>query len=112
MDMDFDAVIRWLADHLGVRVMLGMQGAGNTALSVTGHLLRVDDGEITLIDPAPGRIEVFSVGGATLLLLEGDFVSARAIDFGAGRPQLIQAEFLGELSVSVGEAPAQPTASL
>jgi hypothetical protein len=102
--LDFDAVIRWLTDHLGVRVMLAMQGAGNTTLSVTGHLLRVDDGEITLIDPTPGRIEVFSVGGATLVLLEGDFAQAGTTDFGTGGAPFVQASF-GDLVVTVAELP-------
>ncbi|HEV7492310.1 hypothetical protein [Baekduia sp.] len=104
MPLDFDAVIRWLTQHLGVRVMLAMQGAGNTAMSVTGHLLRVDDGEITLIDPSPGRIEVFSVGGATIVLLEGDFEQAGTTDFGTGGAPIVQASF-GEVVVTFAELP-------
>jgi hypothetical protein len=46
------------------------------------------------------------VGDATLVLLEGDFVSAQSVAFGEERPQLVQAEFLGAVSVTVGEAPA------
>jgi hypothetical protein len=105
--LDFDALIRWLTDHLGVRVVLALQGAGNTALSVTGHLLRVDDGEITLIEPAPGRVEVFAVGGATLVLLEGDFAQAGTTDFGTGGAPLVQASF-GDLVVTVAELPVAP----
>jgi catechol 2,3-dioxygenase-like lactoylglutathione lyase family enzyme len=103
--LDLDAVIRWLTEHLGVRVVAAVQGSGNTALSATGHLLRVDDREITLIDPAPGRVEVFAVGGATLVLLEGDFAQAGTTDFGTGGARLVQAAF-GEVVVTVAELPA------
>jgi hypothetical protein len=108
MDLDFDAVIGWLDAHVGQRVFAATQSAsaaaGNTRLSIAGALARAD-GEITLVDPRPGRIEAFRVGEGTLVLLEGDFLEARAIDFGQGRPQLVQAEFLGAVSVTVGEAP-------
>jgi hypothetical protein len=108
MDLDFDAVIGWLDGHVGQRVFAATQSAsaaaGNTRLSIAGALARAD-GEITLVDPRPGRIEAFRVGEGTLVLLEGDFLEARAIDFGQGRPQLVQAEFLGAVSVTVGEAP-------
>jgi hypothetical protein len=110
MSMDFAAVIAWLDGHLGQRVFAATQSAsedaGNTRLSVVGTLARVEDGEITLVDPRPGAVEVFRVGDGTFVLLEGDFLSAEALDFGAGRPQLVQAEFLGAVSVTVGEAPA------
>jgi hypothetical protein len=106
MTIDFDGVLAWLRDHLGQRVVAAAtQPEGNTALSATGHLLRVDDREVTLIDPAPGRVEVFAVGGATLVLLEGDFTGAGTTDFGSGRPALVQATF-GELVVTVAELPA------
>ncbi|HMJ35671.1 MAG TPA: hypothetical protein VK501_17320 [Baekduia sp.] len=108
MSMDFDALIAWLDGHVGQRVFAATQSAsqdaGNTRLSVVGALARAE-GEITLIDARPGRIEAFSVGDATLVLLEGDFLDASPIDFGAGRPQMVQAEFHGAVSVTVGEAP-------
>ena len=105
MTMDFDGVVGWLRERLGQQVVAAAQGGGNTALSVTGHLLRVDDREINLIDPAPGRVEVFAVAGATLVLLEGDFVSAGTTDFGSGRAPLVQATF-GALVLTVAELPA------
>jgi uncharacterized protein (AIM24 family) len=107
--LNFDAVIAWLDDHLGRRVFAATQSAseeaGNTRLSIVGPLARAE-GEITLIDPRPGRIEAFTVGDGTLVLLEGDFLAAETVDFGAGRPQVVQAEFRGDVSVTVGEAPA------
>jgi hypothetical protein len=105
MDMDFDGVVGWLRDHLGRPVVAAAQAEGNTTMSVTGHLLRVDDREINLVDPAPGRVEVWSVGGATLVLLEGDFTGAGTADFGTDRPALLQATF-GDLVVTVAERPA------
>jgi hypothetical protein len=106
--MDFDGVLAWLTDHLGRQVVAAAQAEGNTTMSVTGHLLKVDDREITLIDPAPGRVEAFAVGGATLVLLEGDFTRAGTTDFGGGRPALVQATF-GALTVTVAELPAGPS---
>ncbi|HWH92441.1 MAG TPA: hypothetical protein VNT03_01155 [Baekduia sp.] len=105
--MDFDGVIAWLTARLGRQVVAATQGAGegvsNTSLSIGGPLLRRDDGDVTLIDPPPGRVEAFAVGSATLVLLEGDFVSAGSTDFGTGGgPLLIQATF-GDLLVSVAE---------
>jgi hypothetical protein len=105
MDMDFDGVAGWLRDHLGRHVVAAAQAEGNTTMSVTGHLLRVDDREINLVDPAPGRVDVWSVGGATLVLLEGDFTGAGTADFGTDRPALLQAMF-GDLVVTVAELPA------
>jgi hypothetical protein len=108
MTMDFDAVIRWLLDHLGQQVVAATQGAGeavgNTGLSASGPLLRRDDGEVVLIDPPPGRVEAFAVGSATLVLLEGDFVGAASTDFGTGAAALVQARF-GDLLVTVAEVP-------
>jgi hypothetical protein len=108
MTLDFDAVIAWLDGHAGRRVFAATQStseeAGNTRLTVVGALARAV-GEITLIDPQRGRIEAFTVGDGTLVLLEGDFVTAETLDFGAGRPQLVQAAFRGDVSVTVGEAP-------
>jgi hypothetical protein len=110
MDMDFAAVIAWLDGHVGQRVFAATQSAagdaGNTRLSVVGPLARIEEGEITLIDPRPGRVEPFRIGDGTLVLLEGDFLAATSVDFGAGRPQMVQAEFVGAVSVTVGEAPA------
>ncbi|MCW2984809.1 MAG: hypothetical protein JWR63_2379 [Conexibacter sp.] len=105
MTMDFDGVVAWLRDHLGQRVVAAAQGDGNTGLSVVGPLLKVDDREINLVDARPGRVEVFAVGGATLVLLEGDFLAAGTTDFGTGRPALVQATFR-ELVVTVAETPA------
>lgn len=102
--MDFDGVLAWLNDHLGRRVVAAAQADGNTTMSVQGHLLRRDEGEITLVDPAPGRVEAWSIGGATLVLLEGDFTAARTTDFGSGRAPLVQAAF-GDLVVTVAELP-------
>ncbi|MCW3023457.1 MAG: hypothetical protein JWR30_2779, partial [Conexibacter sp.] len=115
MGMDFDGLIAWMDGHVGRRVFVATQSAleeaGNTRLTLIGPLARVEDGEITLIDPRPGRIEVFQVGdGGTLVLLEGDFVTARPIDFGQGFPQIIEAEFLGAVGVTLGEAPADAPA--
>jgi hypothetical protein len=110
MTMDFDGVIAWLRARLGQQVVAATQGAGdavgNTGLSVAGPLLARDDGEITLIDPPPGRVEAFAVGSATLVLLEGDFVAAGATDFGTGGAVLVQATF-GSLVVSVAEVPRE-----
>jgi hypothetical protein len=104
MDMDFDGVLAWLQAHLGHRVVAAATAEGNTTMSVRGHLLRVDEGEINLIDPTPGRIGAWSVGGATLVLLEGDFTGAGTTDFGTGRAPLVQATF-GSLVVTVAELP-------
>lgn len=79
MDLDYDGVAAWLRERLGRRVLCSVQGDGNTGLSVVGPLLQRDHGEVQLIDPRPGRVEAWSVGGATLLLLEGDLAEARAV---------------------------------
>jgi hypothetical protein len=115
MSMDFDGLIAWMDGHAGQRVFVATQSAledaGNTRLTLVGPLARVEDGEITLIDPRPGRVEVFRVGdGGTLVLLEGDFVTARPIDFGQGFPQMIEVEFHGAVGVTLGEAPAEAPA--
>ncbi len=102
--MDFDGVLAWLRAHLGQRVVAATTAEGNTTMSVRGHLLKVDAGEINLIDPAPGRVEAWSVGGATLVLLEGDFTGAGTTDFGTGRAPLVPATF-GALVVTVAELP-------
>ena len=106
MDLDFDAACAWLDAHLDRAVFASTQGAsldaGNTRLSLQGTLGR-GEGEIMLVEPRPGRIEVFTVGGATLVLLEGDFTSAQlgALEAGA---TLLQAEFR-DLMVVVGTLP-------
>jgi hypothetical protein len=106
MDMDFDGVLGWLRDHLGRPVVAAAQGTdGNTTLTVRGPLLHVDDGEITLIDPAPGRVDVWAVGGATLVLLEGDLTEAGTTDFGTGQAKLLQARFGADLHITVAELP-------
>jgi hypothetical protein len=110
MDMDYDGLSAWLRERLGRRVMVAVQADGNSGLSVVGPLLRRDDGEVTLVEPRPGRVEAWSIGGATLLLLEGDFVSCRGAELETGAaPMLVQAEFHA-LVVTVGEVP--PGASL
>jgi hypothetical protein len=107
MEIDFDGVVGWLRAHLGQPVVAAATaaGGGNTTMSVTGPLLRVDDRRINLIDPAPGRVEVWAVASATLVLLEGDFSGAGTTDFGTGRPALVQATF-GDLVLTVAELPA------
>lgn len=116
MSLDFDAAVAWLRARLGRQVVAAVQSAGegvsNTGLSVAGPLLVRDDGDITLIDPPPGRVEAFAVGAATLVLLEGDFVAAGTTDFGAtGGAVLLQATF-GDIVVTVAEVVASGEASL
>jgi hypothetical protein len=105
VDLDFDGVCRWLDARMGGRVFASTQpateDAGNTRLSVQGVLGRAD-GEIVLVDASPGRIEAFSVGDATLVLLEGDFVAARSGSFGAGLPAMVSARFR-DLEVVLGD---------
>jgi hypothetical protein len=105
--MDFDGLVAWIDAHLGQQVFAATQtlhqDAGNTRLSVVGPLRRQEDGEITMVEPRPGRVEVLRVGDGVLILLEGDFVEAQTADFGAGRPQVVEARFLGDLSVTLGE---------
>jgi hypothetical protein len=106
VQLDFDAACAWLDDHLDRPVFASTQGAhedaGNSRLSVQGKLRRAE-GEITLIDPRPGRIEAFTVGPATLVLLEGDFTSALLGGFEGGAT-LLQAAFR-DLLVVVGTLP-------
>jgi hypothetical protein len=109
MDMDYDGLLAWLRERLGRRVMAAVQGDGNSGLSVVGPLLVRDDGEVTLVEPRPGRVAAWSIGGATLLLLEGDFVSCRSAEMQPGGPMIAQATF-HDLVVTVGEVP--PEASL
>ena len=110
MDIDFDGVTAWLRARLGRPVMCAIQGDGNTGLSVVGRLLRRDDGEVTLVEPRPGRVEAWSIGGATLLLLEGDFSGAVTAEVpGGDGAALLQATF-HDAVVTVGDVP--PGASL
>lgn len=109
MDIDFDGISAWLRERLGRPVMCAVQGAGNSGLSVVGPLLRRDDGEVTLIDPPPGRVEAWSIGGATLLLLEGDLAEARAVAVpDGGGAGLLQATF-ADVVVTVGDVPPGAT---
>ncbi len=113
VQLDFDGVCRWLDDQLGHHVFAATQDAGphggNTCLSVQGTLARAE-GDITLVDPRPGRIEAFTVAGtATLVLLEGDFTHAALGAMGEGRPTMVQATFR-DLLVVVGALPV-PAAS-
>jgi hypothetical protein len=109
VELDFDAACAWLDAHLDRAVFASTQGAsldaGNTRLSVQGSLGRAE-GDIMLVEPRPGRIEAFTIGPATLVLLEGDFTTAQlgALEGGA---ELLQAEFR-DLMVVVGTLPAQP----
>jgi hypothetical protein len=111
VQLDFDGMIRWLDDRLGRRVVVGTQGAGedemsgNSSLSVRGYLIRQDDGEIALISPAPGRVEVFRVGEAGLILLEGDFHEAATADGPEGLPVMVQARFQN-LLITIAEVTA------
>jgi hypothetical protein len=106
VDLDFDAACAWLDAHLDRAAFASTQGAsldaGNTRLSIQGTLARAE-GDIMLVDPRPGRIEVFTVGEATLVLLEGDFSSAQLADLEGGAT-LLQAEFR-DLMVVVGTLP-------
>lgn len=109
MDLDFDGVIAWLDRHAGRRMFAATQpntaNAGNTRLSVTGMLIRRRAGEVTLIDPAPGRIEVYKIGEGTLVLLEGEFRRGVAAPLAEGHPELVQLD-CGDVIVIVGPAPA------
>jgi hypothetical protein len=108
MRMDYDAVIAWLRARLGKPMVLSVQGAieevANTSINSTGPLLARDDGDITLIDPPPGRVEAFAVGTANVVLLEGDFVSAGSTDFGTPDVMLVQAQLAG-LLITFAEVP-------
>ncbi|QEC48991.1 hypothetical protein FSW04_16370 [Baekduia soli] len=109
MQLDFDGVCRFLEEHLGHQVFAATQDGGaeggNTCLSVQGTLARAE-GDITLVDPRPGRIEAFTVAGAsTLVLLEGDFSGAVLGAMGEGLPTMVQATFR-DLLVVVGALPA------
>jgi hypothetical protein len=108
VQIDFAAACAWLDDHLGHAVFASTQGAapdaGNSRLSVQGTLDRAE-GDIMLVEPRPGRIEAFTIGPATLVLLEGDFTTAQvgALEGGA---MLLQAEFR-DLLVVVGTVPGR-----
>jgi hypothetical protein len=108
MDMDYDAMVAWLRARLGRPMVVSVQGATeeirNTSISSAGPLLARDDGEITLIEPPPGRVEPFAVGTATVVLLEGDFVGAQSTDLGTGATAIVQAELAG-LLITFAEVP-------
>jgi hypothetical protein len=107
MDMDFDAVVAWLRARLGRQLVVSVQGAGdavrNTTFSAAGPLLVRDDGEITLIDPPPGRVEAFAVGTCSVVLLEGDFRSAGTTDFGTGGGGALVQATVGGLLITFAE---------
>jgi hypothetical protein len=109
VQLDFDGALAWLDRHSGFRMFAATQpntdAAGNTRLSVTGMLTRRREGEITLVDPAPGRVEVYRIGEGTLVLLEGEFRTAVAAELAAGHPEILQLDF-GAQIVIVGPAPA------
>jgi hypothetical protein len=106
MSMDYDAVIAWLRARLGKQLVVSVQGATeeirNTSISSAGPLLARDDGDITLIDPPPGRVEPFAIGTATVVLLEGDFSRAQSTDMGTGANAIVQAE-VGGLLITFAE---------
>ena len=108
VELDFDGALAWLDRHSGFRMFAATQpntdSAGNTRLSVTGMLTRRRAGEITLIDPAPGRVEVYKVGEGTLVLLEGEFRQGYAGPLAEGHPEILQLDF-GDVIVIVGPAP-------
>jgi hypothetical protein len=109
VQLDFDSTIVWLDDHAGQRMFAATQPntelAGNTRLTVVGELARVEDGEITLIDPEPGRVEVFSLGEGTLVMLEGEFRGGDVVSFGEDGPEMLQLDF-GAAILIVAPAPA------
>ena len=101
-DLGFDDLLRWLDGRLGRTVALSLggpaDGFGNTQVTVCGALARTRE-DVTLIDPSPGRVELFAVGdGAVVVLLEGDFVAAEGSP--DGEPAHIVADF-GELAFTV-----------
>jgi hypothetical protein len=113
---DFDALLGWLGGRLGQRLVVAFagpsEGSTNTQLSATGPLLRVER-EVSLIDPAPGRVETFAVGDGALVLLEGDLVDVEFRDArvlaGAGGepvtlPDFVIADF-GEVTITISTAP-------
>jgi hypothetical protein len=106
--LDFDDVIAWLDVRAGFRVFAATQPntetAGNTRLSATGMLTKRRAGEITLIDPAPGRIEVYKIGEGTLVLLEGEFRGGVSAPLAEGHAEILQLDF-GDTLVIVGPAP-------
>jgi hypothetical protein len=107
VELDFDGACGWLDAQLGREVFASTQGAGddagNSRLTVRGPLGR-SNAEILLVEPRPGRVEAFTVGDATLVLLEGDFDAARLAPLEGGAV-LLQAE-LRDLMVVVGTLPA------
>jgi hypothetical protein len=109
VQLDFDGAMAWLDRHSGFRMFAATHpntdNAGNTRLSVTGMLTRRRESEITLIDPAPGRVEVYRVGEGTLVLLEGEFRGGVAAELAEGHPEIVQLDF-GDVIVIVGPAPA------
>jgi hypothetical protein len=109
VQLDFDAAMDWLDARAGQRMFAATQPntelAGNTRLTVVGALARVQDGEITLIDPQPGRVEVFSIGEGTLVLLEGEFRTGDVVAFGEDGPEMLQLDF-GAAMLIVAPAPA------
>lgn len=116
MNDDFDALLRWVDRRLGERVVVTLagpaHGSTNTQLTAVGSLLR-DEREVSLIDPAPGRVEKFTVGDVALVLLEGDLVDVEFQDArplagaSGGRvtlPEVALADF-GEVTVTISTAP-------
>jgi hypothetical protein len=106
----FDALIGWLDERLGQRVGVQLSGPSdghtNVGLNAVGALRR-EGREVSLIDPAPGRVEAYAVGDASLVLLEGDlteveFHEAQTLHLADGDPvtirEWVSADF-GEVTV-------------
>jgi hypothetical protein len=107
---EFASLVAWLDGRLGQRVWVSMMGPQERETSVALHTegeLRRADGEILLIDPAPGEVVRFDVGNAVIILLEGDlfeveFEDAETVASPDGgtfeKPESALADF-GELTV-------------
>ena len=105
---EFASLVAWLDGKVGQRVSVSMTGPQetNVALHAEGELRRAE-GEILLIDPAPGEVVSFEIGNAVVILLEGDlleveFEDAETVASPAGgtfeKPESALADF-GELTV-------------
>jgi hypothetical protein len=106
---DFESLLAWLHERVGDEVSISVGGPPDGETNVGLHArgtLRRGDGEVTLIDPAPGEVVTFRVGDSTVVLLEGDLVEVeleevRTTRVGDGEirlPASASADF-GEVSV-------------
>jgi hypothetical protein len=111
---DFDALQQWLRQRLGRRLYVAVTGpperTTNTTLYAEGQL-QTSEAEALLIDPAPGRIQAFRVGDATLVLVEGDLSGVEFNERQTGRsadgatviqPAWVEADF-GEITVMLSD---------